>query len=66
MSANDKLLRVVISFGIAMLYYFNIIYGITGIVFMLAAIVLLLTSFFRFCPLYHLFGYSTCTDNKKG
>ncbi|WP_224483485.1 YgaP family membrane protein [Robertkochia aurantiaca] len=60
MSQQDKLIRVVISFIIAVLYYYNIISGIMGIVLMVGAIILLLTSLFRFCPIYKLIGYSSC------
>ncbi|WP_242015646.1 YgaP family membrane protein [Robertkochia marina] len=59
MSQKDKLIRVVVSFLIAMLYYYNIISGYFGIAMMLLAIVLLLTSFFRFCPFYKVIGKDT-------
>ena len=60
MGQQDKLIRVLISFVIALLYYYNIISGYFGIAMMLIAIVLLLTSLFRFCPIYKLLGKSTC------
>ena len=59
MGQQDKLIRVVISFVIALLYYYNIISGYFGIALMLVAIVLLLTSFFRFCPIYRVLGKNT-------
>lgn len=59
MGQHDKLIRVVISFVIAMLYYYNIIHGYLGIALMLIAIVLLLTSLFRFCPVYKVLGKDT-------
>ncbi|WP_224489872.1 YgaP family membrane protein [Robertkochia flava] len=60
MGPQDKLIRVVISFVIALLYYYNIISGYFGIAMMLIAIVLLLTSLFRFCPIYRILGKDTC------
>jgi fatty acid desaturase len=59
MSNTDKLIRVVIAFVIAMLFYFQIIKGILGVMLMLIAIVMLLTCFFRVCPLYKACGIST-------
>ena len=59
MSKQDKLIRVLIAFGIAMLFYFQIITGLLGITLMLIAIAMLLTCLFRFCPLYKACGYST-------
>lgn len=63
MGQRDKLLRVVISFLIAVLYYYNIISGFLGIALMVVAIVLLITSLFRFCPLYRILGKDT-RENK--
>ncbi|MBL7471574.1 YgaP family membrane protein [Robertkochia sediminum] len=62
MGQRDKLIRVVIAFVIAMLYYYNIISGYLGIAFMIVAIVLLLTSLFRFCPVYGILGKDTRED----
>lgn len=59
MSKNDKLIRVLIAFVIAVLFYFQIIKGILGVMLMLLAIVILLTCFFRVCPLYKMCGIST-------
>ncbi|WP_324298684.1 DUF2892 domain-containing protein [Galbibacter sp.] len=59
MSKKDKLIRVVIAFVIAMLFYFQILKGLLGVVFMLLAIAMLLTCFFRVCPLYKVCGIST-------
>lgn len=59
MSNTDKLIRVVIAFIIAMLFYFQIIRGLFGIILMLIATLMLLTCLFRVCPLYKACGYST-------
>ncbi|TRZ41685.1 YgaP family membrane protein [Robertkochia solimangrovi] len=59
MGQSDKLIRVVIAFIIGVLYLYNIISGIFGIVLMVLAIILLLTSFFEFCPIYKILGKNT-------
>lgn len=59
MSNQDKLIRVVIAFIIAMLFYFQIIRGLLGVILMVIAITMLLTCLFRVCPLYKACGYST-------
>jgi len=60
MGNTDKVLRVFLAIGIALLYYFDIIEGTLAYVLMAFAIVFLLTSFISFCPLYKPFGISTC------
>jgi fatty acid desaturase len=64
MSKKDKLIRVVIAFLIAMLFYFQIIRGLFGVILMLIAIAMLLTCFFRVCPLYKIMGYSTNKEER--
>ena len=62
MGFTDKLIRSAIGIIIALLYYAGIITGTLAIVLLAFAIVLLLTSFISFCPLYTLLGINT---NKK-
>lgn len=64
MGNADKGIRIVIAIGIALLYYFNVIEGTLAYVLMALAIIFLLTSFVSFCPLYTLFGASTCKIEK--
>ncbi|EIJ39654.1 YgaP family membrane protein [Galbibacter orientalis] len=65
MSQKDKLIRVIIAFGIALLFYFQIIKGIFGVALMLFAIALLLTCLFRFSILYKIIGINTNLDKKE-
>ncbi len=60
MSKLDKGVRVLFAAVIALLYYFNIIEGTLAYVLMAVAIILLITSLINFCPLYKIFGISTC------
>ena len=60
MSKLDKGVRVLIAAAVALLYYFNFIEGTLAYVLMAVAIILLITSLINFCPLYKIFGISTC------
>jgi hypothetical protein len=48
----------------ALLFFTETFNGTWGIVLMAIAVVLTLTSFVSFCPLYALFGFSTCPNKK--
>lgn len=56
----DKLVRVIISLTLAVLFFTGYITGLTGIIAIAIAIILLLTTIVSFCPLYAIFGMSTC------
>ncbi|PTN10235.1 DUF2892 domain-containing protein [Mangrovibacterium marinum] len=56
----DRLLRVIIAAIIALLFLNGTIGRTWGLVLMVIAIVLVLTSLFRFCPLYRLGGIDSC------
>ncbi|MDT8418544.1 MAG: DUF2892 domain-containing protein [Lutibacter sp.] len=64
MGSTDKLIRVLIAVVIAVLYYLDIIGGSLALVLLAFALIFLLTSLVSFCPLYTIFGISTC--KKKG
>ncbi len=60
MSNVDKGIRTLIAVVIAVLYYLDIIQGTLAYILMAVAIIFLITSLVNFCPLYRLFGISTC------
>jgi hypothetical protein len=60
MSNSDRIIRIVVAIVALALYFTNIISGTIGIVALVAAGIFLLTSFVSFCPLYRIFGISTC------
>ncbi|WP_431158840.1 YgaP family membrane protein [Winogradskyella poriferorum] len=60
MSNTDKGIRTLIAVAVAALYYFNIIEGTLAYILMAVAIIFLITSLINFCPLYRVFGISTC------
>lgn len=65
LGGTDKIMRLVIAVVIVILYFTEIIYGIFGIVMLVVAGILLLTSLVNFCPLYSLLGMNTCPIKEK-
>jgi len=59
MGTIDIIVRLVIAAVVAVLYFTNVISGIPGIILLIIAGVLTLTSIFSICPLYLAFGFST-------
>lgn len=64
MSILDRIVRLIAALVIGFLYVVGIISGTLGIVLFGIAIIFLLTSLLGVCPLYSLFGFSTC-ENKR-
>lgn len=63
----DRGIRVIVAIIIAALYFTGTLTGTLGIVLLVLAAVFVLTSFVSFCPLYTIFGLSTCpVDKTKG
>jgi hypothetical protein len=65
MGNTDKIIRVVIAAIVAGLFYSNIITGTLGIVLLVLSVVFVITSLISFCPIYSVFGLSTCPLNDK-
>jgi hypothetical protein len=65
MGIADKVIRILIAIVIALLFYFKVVTGTFGIVLLVFAGIFVLTSFVSFCPLYTIFGFSTCPMKKK-
>ena len=60
MSSVDSIIRLIVAAIIGILFYTNVVSGTFGIILLVLAGVFVLTSIFRFCPLYTLVGLSTC------
>ncbi len=60
MSSLDRIIRIVIAAVFATLYFSNVLSGTLGLVLMILGVVFVLTSFVSFCPIYAVFGISTC------
>jgi hypothetical protein len=61
----DKVIRILLALVIIILYWTNLITGTVVLILGLIAIILLLTSFLSFCPLYTFLKISTCKKNEK-
>lgn len=64
MSNADRIIRTIIAVAAVVLYFTGTITGLIGIALMVLAGVFLLTSVVSFCPLYAIFGISTCSVSK--
>jgi len=60
MGGTDRIIRIIVALLVAALYYFKVIDGTLAYVLLAVAAVFVLTSFISFCPLYAIFGLSTC------
>lgn len=60
MSSADRIMRLIISAILFTLYFTNIIGGTLGLILLVLSGVFTLTSVVSFCPLYAIFGISTC------
>lgn len=56
----DKAIRIVLAAVVVLLNYFEVINGTMAIILLVVAMVLVVTSFANFCPLYAMLGKSTC------
>jgi len=56
----ERIIRLLIAALISVLYFTNIITGTFGIILIVLAAIFVLTSFTGNCPIYLLFGISTC------
>jgi hypothetical protein len=59
MASADRMIRVLFTISVVILYFTNVISGTLGIVLLVIGAILLMTSFINFCPLYSIFGIST-------
>ena len=64
MGTLDRVLRTLVALVIAGLYYAGKISGTLAIVLGAFAVIFLVTSFLRWCPVYAPFGFSTLKDPK--
>lgn len=60
MNAADRIIRLIIAAIFATLYFTNTVTGTLGVILLVVAAIFTLTTITGFCPLYRLFGISTC------
>jgi len=65
MSSIDRLVRGVVGVVVVLLYFMDVVGGTWGVVLLILAAILILTSFVGFCPLYTIFGINTRSDDEK-
>jgi uncharacterized membrane protein YtjA (UPF0391 family) len=58
---TDRVIRVILAIVAAALYFFGITSGAVGLVLLVVGVVLAVTSFINFCPLYAILGITTKT-----
>ena len=59
MGTTDKIIRLALAAVAAILYFTGVVTGTLGIVVLVIAAVMVLTSLISFCPLYPLIGMNT-------
>jgi len=64
MGTSDKAVRILLALVVIVLYLTNVISGTLAIVLLAFAVILILTSFISFCPLYLPFGINTQKKEK--
>lgn len=65
MGSYDKLIRLIVAIALIVLYYKEVLTGTLGIIALVLALLLTVTSLVGFCPLYTLFGINTCKKEEK-
>ncbi|MEZ5173761.1 MAG: DUF2892 domain-containing protein [Bacteroidia bacterium] len=60
----DKAIRIILAIVFAALYFTGTVSGTVGIILLVLGGVFVATSLISFCPLYAIFGMSTCPVKK--
>ncbi len=60
MGGLDRIVRIIITAIVGILFYLNIIEGTLAYVLIGLSGIFMVTSFISFCPLYALVGLNTC------
>jgi hypothetical protein len=55
----DRVLRVLFAVVVAILYFTGTISGTVGLILLIAGLILAVTSFITFCPVYYILGLSS-------
>lgn len=61
---TDKAIRVLLAIVFAALYFTGTVTGTLGIILLVLGGIFVATSLISFCPLYAIFGMSTCPAKK--
>ncbi|UJH68759.1 DUF2892 domain-containing protein [Allomuricauda sp. SCSIO 65647] len=60
MNGLDRTIRLIVAVIVGVLYFTGVVQGTLAYVLLALAGIFVITSFISFCPLYRLFGISTC------
>jgi len=60
----DKAIRILVALLILVLYLANVVTGTLGLILLIVAVILAVTSLVGVCPLYITFGISTLKKGK--
>lgn len=60
MGSTDKIVRIILAVVFSTLYFTGTVTGTLGLVLVILGGVFIATSLISFCPLYSIFGMSTC------
>lgn len=63
--SNDKLIRLGIAIVLIILFYKEVLTGTIGLIALILALTLTITSLINFCPLYRIFGIKTTRKPPK-
>ncbi len=63
--STDKLIRLLLAIVLILLFYFEILTDTFGIIALIAALVLTVTSLINFCPLYTFLKINTTKTKEK-
>ncbi|MGE0567386.1 MAG: DUF2892 domain-containing protein [Bacteroidia bacterium] len=64
MGTTDKIIRIVLALVFSALYFTGTVTGVLSYILLGLGAIFILTSVISFCPLYTLFGLSTCKVKK--
>lgn len=63
--SSDKLIRLGVAIVLIVLFYLEIITGTMGIIALVIALLLTVTSLINFCPLYSIFKINTAKKKES-
>ncbi len=64
MGFTDKIIRIMAAILFGILYVSGTVSGVLGIILLILGVIFIATSVLSFCPLYTIFGISTCKTEK--
>lgn len=62
---TDKTIRIVVAIVLGVLFFTGTVTGVLAYVALAIGAIMLVTATFGTCPLYSLFGFSSCPVSKK-